>query len=119
MKLYVITQGVYSDKRVLGVVSSLEGYEGLLALEDTRAIPFELDAVQKVEPGYKLFEVTMDWEGDADVYGASWLPDSEGDDRVYTNDGGLCRIVAAMDKAHAVKIVNEERTRLLAQGINQ
>jgi hypothetical protein len=116
MKVYVIQQGVYSDKRTLGVVSSLEGHEGLLAMADTRAIPMELDAIVKIPPGHNLYEVSMNWDGnEAAVNETDRMQNPEDDYRVWTEDHSLSRVVAATDETHAVKIVNEERAMLLAQ----
>lgn len=119
MKVYVITQGIYSDKKVIGVVSSLEGREGLLAISEVRSMEFELDNIPDVPPGYKIFTVEMKMDGKViDVEQATKLPE-EDDWRVGTFEDQLWRVVFAESEEHAVKIVNEERVQLIASGANR
>ena len=65
-KVYLVTDGDYSDYRVLGVYSSMEKAEHakLLYAADNDVEEYELDAVPESPPGLLAYVVIMELSGD-------------------------------------------------------
>jgi len=130
MKVYIVTEGCYSDCRNIGVFTTREKADAAaLATNDSDAHVEEwlLDNLYGAPSHYSVFEIIMDREGvtrsaKKKQYFGSWGLDERfyplsGCNVAYGIDvsGCLDCEVLAKDIAHAVKIVNERRTRLIAE----
>lgn len=120
-KVYLVTDGYYSDYHVRGVYSTMEKAEQakLLYAADNDIEEYELDAVPDSPPGLVPFVVTITFSGDVkDVYRESAV---QFEPRWYvTNwDGSPCGrfYMWARDEQHAVKIANEWRAQIAALGL--
>ena len=138
--MWVVEQGSYSDYRVVGVFSAQEfakeiadainGPEGEEKYEAATVAEWVLDpAVRELRAGCRQFLVQMlsdgtvdrlapqelsgyEIAGKADIWRRSTAP-------AYIGRGipdVLLATVWAKDEAHAVKIANEHRTRMIASG---
>lgn len=129
---YVITQGSYSDYRIIGVYSTCELAERAVALlnantddwygEEPQIEEYELDVDDAIPPGRALYSVAMTFAGEtlkvekerrqlaSNVSGpGAYGPVSDGWKSFH------CRVIAS-DEKHAVKIANEHRSALIAGG---
>lgn len=119
--LYAVTDGDYSDYRVLGVFSTKAKAEHYKSLTQSDSIEeYELDGMLDHPKGMLWWAVTMDEGGNteetnqenalyADGYKDSdWRPD--GDGRLVTY------YMWARNEKHAIKIANERRIGLIASG---
>lgn len=127
-KVYIVTVGQYSDRRNIGVFTTLE------AANATGGDVEEwlLDNVAGAPGHYSFFQVFMDRDGNVrlsrvvDYYGESPV-NHRFIDSGWTIYWGIemcgcieC-LVWAKDPTHAVKIVNERRAQLIAEnkwGVN-
>ena len=122
-KVYMVTDGSYSDYRVLGIYSTKAKAEKAKVLfnADNDVDPVELDATPEVPPGMLKWVVEMDRNGNVkDVSrenceyhsssAAVWKPFDK--DVMY-----LRAAIWAKDEEHAVKIANEWRTRIVANNL--
>lgn len=123
-KVYLVTDGYYSDYHVLGVYATMEKAEQakLLYAADNDIEEHELDAVPDSPPGLVPFVVTTTFSGDvrtiyresADQFSprwhvANWYGDSSDPcGRFY---------MWARDEQHAVRIANEWRAQNAAPGL--
>lgn len=120
-KVYLVTDGYYSDYRVLGVYATMEKAEQakLLYAADNDIEEYELDVVPDSPPGLVPFVVTITVSGDvrtiyresADQFSPRW--------HVANWDGNLNGLfyMWARDEQHAVKIANEWRAQIAALGL--
>lgn len=120
-KVYLVTDGYYSDYRVRGVYSTMEKAEQakLLYAADNDIEKYELDAVPDSPPGLVPFVVTITSSGDvrnayresADQFSPRW--------HVTNWYGDPCGLfyMWARDEQHAVKIANEWRAQIAALGL--
>lgn len=120
MKIYIVTDGIYSNYHVVGVYSTQEAAERakVLYASDNDIEEFELDAMPDT-PNDRLYpyEVSIHKDGNvADVCRLSvvesWYPDRWF--RSFSN--AVVFIIRAQDEKHAVKIANEKRAHLIASG---
>lgn len=133
MKVYIATAGEYSDRRVTGVYSTMDQAQ---KLNDWHACTntveeFELDAPVPSRGGLSVWHVMMDHDGDSEP-DRTWREDNDRpmDGIEYSFKHIKRRInkqspkvrkraieayVLARDAEHALKILNELRTRLLAE----
>lgn len=117
-KVFLVSQGDYSDYHIVAAFSTHEKAERHMALmpandwySKARLEEMELDTTPDVPVGHKVFEIVMDEDG-AVVSKSQHEPESLGfhfRDKRYG-----CFRVTATDLRHAVKIANEKRTQLLA-----
>lgn len=118
MKLFVVTSGEYSDRKITGIYSSKDKAElaqKLFATEN-EIEEWELDSMPMSPPGMLLFKVRMEKNGtvrdcyavDSSVKWDQWSPAIE----VPAVDF----VVWARDNTHAIKVANEKRTQLIASG---
>lgn len=118
MKLFVVTSGEYSDRKITGIYSSKDKAElaqKLFATEN-QIEEWELDSIPIHPSGMLLFKVRMEKNGtvrdcyavDSSVKWDQWTPAIE----VPAVDF----VVWARDNTHAIKITNEQRTQLIASG---
>lgn len=137
--VYLVADGSYSDYRVLGVYSTPEKAERARDLyqADNDVEPFDLDAMPDAPPGLVGWTVQMDRDGNtrsvdrsaapdapyALDWSIGWVPAPDGLPRPWESKNapvtGPCVAfpVWASDAPHAVKIANERRTRLIADGL--
>ena len=121
-KVYLVTDGDYSDYRVLGVYSSMEKAEHakLLYAADNDVEEYELDAVPESPPGLLAYVVIMELSGDVSHM---WQESVKGfKSRWHPGDPYGSAPVAwfriwARDEQHAVKIANEWRAQIIAMGL--
>jgi len=117
MKLYAVTQGVYSDHRVIGIVDDKDdAAKDLEGMDDIGFQEFEVNALKSLPAGYKAYEVKMYIDNGEVSYVdtvcsiAEYLfPDDWNAN--WENELEIQRVVAATSEEHAVKIVNEMRTQ--------
>ncbi len=138
--VWVVEQGSYSDYRVVGVfsteafartvASAINGPEGEEKYEDATCSEWELNpGIDGLRKGYKPYLVQMQKDGTADrvesrdvsgyeiggnvqMWRRSTAPAYEGQGIADV----LLATVWAKDERHAVKIANEHRTRMIADG---
>lgn len=121
-KIYLVTEGSYSDYRVLGVYSSVEKAEHakLLYVADNDIEEYELDAVPESPPGLLAYVVLMEisgdvkrlWQESVAGFKSRWHPED-----LYGSDPVAWFRIWARDEQHAVKIANEWRAQIIALGL--
>jgi len=119
MKLYLVSDGSYSDYRILGIYSSMELAERARALfnADNELESWDLDAIPDHPPGLLPWIVDMDRDGNSK---STRRRSMEGHDNYpwcpSHYDNLVSYYVWAENEAHAVKIANERRVQLIASG---
>ena len=119
--LYLVSNGDYSDYHILGIYSTAEKAElsKKLHAAENDIEQMELDAIPQTPNGMFYFSVSIDKDGN------SSHPVNQGVERErYTHsreqpDGDGIRVIFYMwarDAEHAIKIANERRLMLLANG---
>lgn len=118
-KMYIVTQGEYSDYRIAGVFDSLEKAERFKECFYGRIEEYDINPhEEKLSNGYKSYRVHMNKEGSTEKYGVGlgngksddcWFGDNYENDEVHL----VCN-VWAKDKKHAIKIANEKRIQHIA-----
>jgi len=122
--IYLVTDGCYSDYRVLGAFSDKNKaeYAKMLMMADNDIEEYELDYIPDHPKGHLLYYVAMnDMSGDVKECGQTpigynewtWQPSCYNDD----DDMYHTYIMWATDTKHAIKIANERRTHLIAYNI--
>lgn len=129
MTVYVINRGCYSDRYIVGVYSEKQKAERVVELMETGSEyygklvdieEYELDEYNPGEPpqGMLPYEVVMFTNGKSRVSRCSiedfelhqcMIPSSD------WNRHWLFRVFAK-DREHAIKIANEQRAQLIANG---
>jgi hypothetical protein len=125
MNVYIVSRGQYSDRRVVAVytdsgvaLKAQELYDVENEIEE-----FELDVVPKTPPGLFPWSVAINENGDLptrydgnpqrehfdDDFKEMYMPYS-----MTGHEGLLVFYVWARDAEHAVKIVGEKRSQLIA-----
>ena len=116
-KIYVVTNGEYSDYRICGLFSTRSKAKYAKDKLFATSNPIEtwaLDKAPKTPPGKFKFQVCMDKEGNSEVKHISvenFFPIGQ---VPYGDNERMVFRMWARDKRHAVKIANEKRTRLIA-----
>ena len=126
-KVHIVTNGSYSDYHVVAVFSEdkLEIAERVAKEcgEEGEVVTYDLDVEKPVLPvGMVLFRVTMKRNGDhasahSEAAHVSWNKDFKRDEIKLSVSRGaawISSLIAARDKEHAIKILNERRTQILA-----
>lgn len=114
MKVFIVQDGCYSDQHICGIYSTREKAEQAKTLfaAKNEIEEVELDEIPFVPPGLLRWYVNMDRFGNSR---ARRINSECGDDYYFFSGNGELNTGAwAKDEEHAVKIVNELRTRLLA-----
>lgn len=116
MKLFVVTDGDYSNYRVLGIYSTLEKAEEAKLLYNSNNdidLDYELDKLPDHPPGLLRFDVYMMLNGDT-----SKVKQRSVEDEIHWDYRpqyeSILFPVWAEDSNHAIKIANEKRTQLIA-----
>lgn len=112
MKVYVVTQGQYSETQILGVVDDKEKIK-LNGQTEIQIHEFVLNIIPEVPPGQKLYHVIMDWDGKGETCEMD-LKDKETLNE-WVKDSGFGTHLFAEDAKHAIKIANEKRVQLIAE----
>lgn len=121
MKIYLAYAGGYSDRHVVGAYSTREKAEAMARAQGGGYVPeFEVDPDTPVIPeGMAVYEVVMNTEGDTksvNILALDYMTGDPGEHEPYGDDKHVAFTMWARDPAHAVKIANEKRTRLIATG---
>lgn len=122
--IYVVTQGNYSDYRIVGAYSRKDDARACAAaLDGAHVEPYVLDPyITELHAGLKSWYVSMGPDGNCqrDPVLADSVPTSDnGPDYCIPMSKTDRRVVFAMtvwarDAEHAIKIVNEKRIQYLA-----
>lgn len=124
-KIYLVTEGEDSGYCVLGVYSTRENADHACRVHRTKnsVEEYELDALPEHPNGYWLYSVVIKRDGTAtaDPYGddyyelAFWPPCVvNSNDPEWQEQAEMA--IWARDEKHAIKIANERRIMLLANG---
>lgn len=127
-KVWLVEQGYYSDYRVVGVFSSKENAQRICSiLGDASIDEREVDPViSDLDKGYVLFHVSMLRDGTVEsieMCPRLYATDLSGGHTIWRRSKNkycgykpdvLNSYVMAKDSIHAIKIVNEHRTQLIA-----
>jgi len=129
MKVFLVFHGSYSDRKVVGVFDDRALAERLRDLIHADEEVDERDLnpfLPQIQEGLRRYSVEMDRDGSSDVEpvtSSSFCSDDflewwEPDDPQETIVAGrlLTMEVLARDEEHAVKIVNDHRRQLIAEG---
>lgn len=124
MKVYVVSDGIYSDYHNVCVVSDLSKAQELADIfEDGSFEGFEVDSATfpVTPPGMKYYCVSMDRHGNsrADQRSPFNYDNTQANEErsAWSSDGERAYFyVWARDKEHATKIANEKRTQMIAMG---
>ena len=124
-KVYLVSEGSYSNYHIIGVFSTRELADKLAAHDKDREVEeWELDAdAERVRVGLALYSAHMNEDGnDSNASAGEW----EDDEKYYITavrkdangepEPTLYCTVYATDKQHAIKIANEKRIELIATG---
>lgn len=130
--VWAVTDGEYSDFRVVGVFSTRERAEDACVRygnRHARVSQWPVDpGFDELNHGLKTYWVVMQRNGDVtecceymgeplDASGANVWPGEAYDARWYDwMNGLLTHHILARDETHAIKIANEKRAELIAMG---
>ena len=125
-KLFMLTQGSYSDYHVCGIYSTQElaGRASVLFGDDNNDVKeIELDEIPEAPPNLIRFQVEMGRNGEAPWlrrvaavtgHGAPYFYERSFSPNKNLQVAVVC--VWAEDPTHAIKIVNEKRIQMVASG---
>jgi len=130
---YIVTSGEYSDYHIDAVFSTRKKAEEYIetrkefseqAATEPPSFdiePWEIDATESLSPikhGYRAYSVWMRRQGNSNVEEIRdyWEAEEIERNSMQQDAGWLMMRVWAKDEQHAVKIVNEKRTMLIANG---
>ena len=118
-RIYVVTNGDYSDYHVCCICSTKEKAERakLLYKASNKYYEVILDDFKNIPEGLLPFKVIMDKEGNSETEEVSISCFGNGDVFKYYDETNTPKIgfnVFAKDEKHAVKIANEKRIQLIA-----
>jgi hypothetical protein len=128
-KVYIVSEGEYSDYHINGVYSTKEKAEFAHKLfgigEDWDGKPveieeWELDALPNHPPGMFWYEVRMNENGNVEKVHTADATDANekwtDEWRPYGDKRSVLFSQWAKDETHAIKIANEKRVQLIASG---
>jgi hypothetical protein len=121
-KVYVVTEGSYSEYHIISVFSTRELADKFAALYDADVEEYELDKHEmQAREGLAVYKVWMSRDGGSSNYRSDEY--QPGEYELIVISGGrnertinLVGSVLATSAEHAVKIVNEKRAQLIASG---
>lgn len=117
-KIYVVTQGSYSDYRIIATYDNKEDADECAAQygPDAMIEEYDLNPSLPYERGVRKYEVYMNKDGNADIYEGTCNSESiffhRSTGEIVASFVVLCR----GDSDLAVKIANERRVMLIASG---
>lgn len=118
---YVVTQGEYSEYRILGVYSTEEQANHVAEIRDGRVESYEVDVALDTPNGMKYYYVTMSFDGNrakahiSDPF--SYEHKMASNSKVsYSCYGSVTLHCWATDEKHAIKILNDRRIQMMASG---
>ena len=119
MKVYVVTAGEYSDRRVVGVFSDKAKADDILKHEKesyrafNKCEEFELDQLAELfQPGLFAYEVEFK-SGTMDVDVVRQVSFGEHLDNIES-DWSYFHAVLARDEQHAIKIASDQQAQRIA-----
>lgn len=131
-KVYVVTNGEYSDFHIEAIFTTREKAEAFLNsrekgdYDNWEMYEYPIDypdfIADKIANGYRLFKVVMDRDGDTISIGEGNYSDLEYEFRYgidwnwHSGRTKFSANVFARNEQHAVKIANERRVQLIASG---
>ena len=132
-KIYVVTEGEYSDYHVVAVFDNkdeAEQYAHIMAKSDVEEYELNPELPTWINPNLQLYYVWMQENGDSTCYQRSYdlnnkekYPQIHWDEKYRYPSGWVDKVfegyqmlitVQAKDEKHAVKIANEKRIQLIA-----
>ena len=122
MTIYLLSEGTYSDYRVLGVYTTREKAEaaavafGTTKNDDMAIEEYSLDAAPQMPEGLLPWKAIMYHDGRASVWRVS-AQDFKEEIGLYTggfDDDHVWVTLWARDADHAIKVASEKRRVLLA-----
>jgi len=117
--IYVVTKGEYSDYRICGVFDNKPDASYVAAKYDGEVETYSLNpAVCELRKGYTGFIVRMERDGTTDSV-EEWedfIAEEEEEPTFFPLISWMVTNMYAKDAKHAVKIANERRTRMIAEG---
>ena len=120
MKVYVLTEGCYSDYHIIGVTLDEEQAKIAAGALSNRHFTvnceeFETNDINIVKPGWKLWEIYFDKKTHAitRIYQSEY-PDCLGNVQLIL-DKEFCVEVYAEDKEHAIKSASDKLSKYLAE----
>lgn len=118
-KIYVVTDGNYSDYRIMGVFDSKEKAELYIDSFYGRIEEYVLNPYnEELKNGFKSFAVYMNINGSTEKYGIKCGNGSTNDNSFFNYYGDdeiyLIANMWAKDEQHAIKIANERRVQYIA-----
>ncbi len=126
MKVYALTNGCYSDYRVLALFSTRERAEEAMALiarpESEGIEEYDIDdpAWLSLPKGHKAWMLFMRENGDLCDQPSQVDPDDVGDPfwcvSRWLSTGAMRLYVIARDEDHAVKVAGEKWSQMIASG---
>ena len=122
-KIFIVTQGDYSDYRIIGVFSTEENANGFIALTSGYNMEVEEYNIDELLESFNplrfntAYYVQMQRDGDVLSVGVEdevWALQKALKCEYDVGRNKLCMYVIAKTKQHAVKIVNEKRVQLIS-----
>jgi len=122
VKIYVVFNGYYSDRHVVGVCSTKELAERLAVLtteawDKSDWAVYDVDVIPECPVGLLPYDVVMDRRGGVKSCNRDSAIGFKPDTEYYGEDNLMSFYMWAKDEEHAVKIANERRTQLIAMNI--
>lgn len=124
MKVYIVTTGYYSDYSIHSVYTNKElAIEVMDTLPESNIEEYEVDIVpdymNKIRNGYKVYYIQMKKDGTVRYMNECHPIEGECVMRLAVITPSIICLVGtiwAKSQEHALKIINEKRTMLIANG---
>ncbi len=126
MKVYIVSEGNYSEYHVIGIYSLMENaeYAKKIYYADNDIQEMEMDFIPKHPYGLLLFHVAMDRDGNTNyvhregcsVHREECSNYVEREWKPYGDNKHVSFTSWAKDEGHAIKIANEKRVMLIENG---
>lgn len=124
MKVYVVTDGEYSDYHIVAIFTDKKAaneYNKEMLLNENSVLTMETDVVEKSPVGLYPYEVYMEYDGAVKILRRMSIDNFKPGETLLNFKNGekienyLSARVYAKNEEHAVKIVNEKRTQMIAR----
>lgn len=121
-KIFVVTEGNYSDYHICGVFDTKEKAEKYVLCFGGDVEEYEINPHdEQLTNGYKSYRVYMDITGSTKEYGVDCGDGSANKNHFATNyHDNKIRLVSSMwakNKKHVIKIANERRVEYIANNM--